>query len=224
MGFVPRVAFPSGALVRDGRLQVYYGAADTGFALASVDLELLLAELDPSGRLAGSNVQQRRPARALRRQPHHCPAAGVRLGGERRIQPGDRTARRSGPYRLPGPGNDDRSVLGYAVSGDGFAVDERPNEPIYLPREPIELPAEPGCGSGCEDPRLTMIGEELYLLYTAYNGHDARVALSSIAVDDFRARRWNWSGLSQCRRRRSGTRTPACSRAKSTASTLFSIA
>lgn len=190
-GFVPDVAFPSGALVCDGRLNVYYGAADTGVALASVDLELLLREL---------RAKRSRPALAApgakalfaRYEGNPIIVPRAELGWEARgtfnpaaVLLGDQVHL---VYRALG--DDDRSVLGYALSRDALSVDERPSEPIYLPREPIELAADPGGGSGCEDPRLTLIDGRLYLLYTAYNGHDARVALSSIASEDFLARRW----------------------------------
>ena len=46
---------------------------------------------------------------------------------------------------------------------------------------------------GCEDPRLTRIGEQVYMTYVAYDGHShPRVALTSIYIDDFLSKRWNW--------------------------------
>jgi beta-1,2-mannobiose phosphorylase / 1,2-beta-oligomannan phosphorylase len=44
-GDVNNVVFPTGAVVFDGRLYIYYGAADTRIAAVSVDLEELLKEL-----------------------------------------------------------------------------------------------------------------------------------------------------------------------------------
>jgi predicted GH43/DUF377 family glycosyl hydrolase len=102
------------------------------------------------------------------------------------------------------------SVLGYASSADGRTIDERLDEPAYVPREPFEITPPPPRGlehpnpyarqymsgggyGGCEDPRLTLIGDEVYMTYVAFNGFDPpRVALTSIAVDDFLARRWRW--------------------------------
>lgn len=48
-GDVNNVVFPTGAVVRDGRLYIYYGAADTLIAAKSVDMKELLAELKTSG-------------------------------------------------------------------------------------------------------------------------------------------------------------------------------
>jgi predicted GH43/DUF377 family glycosyl hydrolase len=102
------------------------------------------------------------------------------------------------------------SVLGYASSADGRHIDERLDEPAYVPREPFEITPPPPRGlehpnpyarqymsgggyGGCEDPRLTRIDDDLYMTYVAFNGFDPpRVALASIAVDDFLARRWRW--------------------------------
>jgi predicted GH43/DUF377 family glycosyl hydrolase len=191
-GFVPRVAFPSGALLRDGRLNVYYGAADTAVALASVDLELLLCELQPE-RSRPACPAPRGSAQLVRCQDNPIIAPRPELAWEARGTFNPAAVLLDGKVHLVyrALGQDDVSVLGYAQSSDGLKIDERLSEPIYLPREPIELAADGG-GCGCEDPRLTMIDERLYLLYTAYNGHDARIALSSIASADFLARRWDW--------------------------------
>ena len=105
-------------------------------------------------------------------------------------------------------GDTDNSLLGYASSLDGFHIHERLSEPAYLPREPFEgvnsLPhfdgkkvslyaSGGGGGGGCEDPRLTRIEDRVYLTYVAYDGYSPpRVALSSIGLDDFLQKQWNW--------------------------------
>lgn len=43
-GFVPGVVFPTGVVLRNGRLLIYYGAADTVTAVAETSLEALAAE------------------------------------------------------------------------------------------------------------------------------------------------------------------------------------
>ena len=40
-GNVPNIVFPSGALINDGKLFIYYGAADTTCCVATCDLEAL---------------------------------------------------------------------------------------------------------------------------------------------------------------------------------------
>ncbi len=106
-------------------------------------------------------------------------------------------------------GDNDVSVMGYAVSSDAITFD-RLKEPAYIPRESFEgAPKRPQGGStfhtspfisggggwgGCEDPRLTQIENKLYLTYVAYNGwSEPRVALSSITVEDFVNHVWDWA-------------------------------
>src|SRR3989344_1054337 len=103
-------------------------------------------------------------------------------------------------------GDQDVSVLGYAESRDGFYVDYRHAEPIYIPTKADELSGNPtstppvspfasGGGSfgGCEDPRITKMDDWLYMTYVAYDGWSPqRVALTSIKVADFLNHKWNW--------------------------------
>lgn len=103
-------------------------------------------------------------------------------------------------------GEDDSSVFGYASSSDGVHIDERLEEPAYVPSAPFEragdTPYMPtglytsggGAYGGCEDPRITKIGDKLYMTYVAHNGSNSpRVALTTISVSDFLNKRWNWS-------------------------------
>ncbi len=103
-------------------------------------------------------------------------------------------------------GGDDVSVLGYASSDDGISFDERSNEPAYMPlstkmttpkeeQKPLESAYFSGGGwnGGCEDPRLTLIGDRVYLTYTAFDGWGSiRIALSSITLQDFLNKNWKW--------------------------------
>jgi predicted GH43/DUF377 family glycosyl hydrolase len=103
-------------------------------------------------------------------------------------------------------GGNDVSVLGYASSEDGVSFDERLDEPAYVPittkttaAKEDRKPAEPaylsggGWNGGCEDPRLTLIDDVVYLTYTAFDGWGSiRIALSSIALEDFLNKHWKW--------------------------------
>ena len=82
-------------------------------------------------------------------------------------------------------GEDDVSHIGLAVT-DGYKLLERLPEPIFSPLLPEEK-------MGCEDPRLTIIKDRIYMLYTAYNGNIAQIAAASISAEDFLQRRFqNW--------------------------------
>ncbi len=102
-------------------------------------------------------------------------------------------------------GNDGVSRIGYASSEDGKNFDDRLPYPVYmhqnLPPRQNQLQkyslAHYGSGgswSGCEDARATMIDDQLYLTYNAFNGWDSqRVAVTSISRDDLNAKRWKWT-------------------------------
>jgi beta-1,2-mannobiose phosphorylase / 1,2-beta-oligomannan phosphorylase len=101
-------------------------------------------------------------------------------------------------------GGDDVSVLGYASSEDGITMTERLNDPAFVPSvtknpdpdEPATLPAYcsgGGWNGGCEDPRLALIDDNVYLMYTAFDGWGSiRIALTSINVKDFLDKNWSW--------------------------------
>lgn len=96
------------------------------------------------------------------------------------------------------------SVFGYAASNDGIHIDERSTTPIFISKDPQECKKDAiaallypyesgGSWTGCEDPRLTMIDDTIYMVYTAFNGtRPPGVALTSISVNDFINKQWNW--------------------------------
>jgi beta-1,2-mannobiose phosphorylase / 1,2-beta-oligomannan phosphorylase len=101
-------------------------------------------------------------------------------------------------------GDTDLSVLGYASSKDGLTIDERLDEPAYIPREPFETPgnnsfksiaahfASGGGYGGVEDPRITRVDDTIYLTYVAFDGATPpRAAMSSIDVEDFLKQKWD---------------------------------
>ena len=99
-------------------------------------------------------------------------------------------------------GYDYLSTVGYAVSLDGVTIDHRPDFPIYRPSANFEtnktgtvnyqLMSAGGYG-GCEDPRITLIDDRVYMVYVAFDGwSNLRLALTSIDAYDFLNQRWNW--------------------------------
>src|SRR3989344_561160 len=100
-------------------------------------------------------------------------------------------------------GDNDSSVLGYAASSDGYTVDERLPYFIYrrsnnfsrpdLSASPIDYISGGGWNGGCEDPRVTLLGDVVYMLYTAFDGWGSvRIALTSIKLDDLKNKKWEW--------------------------------
>ncbi len=100
-------------------------------------------------------------------------------------------------------GYDYVSSVGYATSTDGLTIDERFDKPIFRPTQPFESTSNPGeinmaflsagCG-GCEDPRVTKVGNRIFMTYVAFNGYsEPRIALTSIALKDFLDHNWLWT-------------------------------
>lgn len=184
-GIIPNIVFPTSMLLNEDQLEIYYGAADTTCAKATIALPALLRALDPSHK-----------ARTFTRAPDNpilAPiaenafesqavfnAAAVDLGGSVHIV-----------YRAMGA--DNTSTMGYARSKNGLTIDERFPTPIYGPRADFELKrGSPTGNSGCEDPRIVVIGDRLYMTYTAYNGvHVPQGAVTSISTEDFLAHRFD---------------------------------
>lgn len=185
-GMVPSIVFPTGALLDKGRLDIYYGAADTVCARASLNLQDLLDAMAPERRTE--------LAKRVKENPIISPLQGHSWENKATFNAAAIDIDGTVHLLYRAMGDDNVSVLGYASSQDGVNITERLAEPAYVPREDFEK-KKGGDGGGCEDPRLTRIGNTIYLAYTAFNGVDPwRSAMSSISVKDFVSHKWEkWS-------------------------------
>lgn len=177
-GLVPHITFPSGALIRNNKLEVYYGAADTHCAVATIPLDNLLKSITD---------ERRTHIKRFPGNPIISPRPGVLWESDGTINPAavDLDNKTHIVYRAVGANN--FSTMGYASSSDGFSIDERSDKPIYFPRADFEK-------RGCEDPRLMVVEGRLYMTYTGYDGSTPRVAISSISIEDFIKHKWSsWS-------------------------------
>ena len=188
-GHASHIIFPSGALMTKKKnkeiLEIYYGAADTHCAKAKVNLNdllktITLGEKPIVKRFLGNPIIAPRPKIDWEAKGTFNPAA-ILFQGKTHIL-----------YRAVSL--KDVSVIGYASSKDGFSIDERGSKPIYISRAPFEKNGESDHNFGCEDPRIVKIGEQIYIFYTAYNGHTPRVAVSSISSADFTDKKWQAKG------------------------------
>jgi len=185
-GLVPDVVFPSGALVRRNQLYLYYGASDTTCCVASIKLSALLGlMLNKVPFLKLQRAEENPIIQPVKEHPWESkdvlnPAA-IYLNDKVHII-----------YRAMS--EDNTSSFGYATSADGIHIDYRSSEPAYTPREEFERKLVPGGNSGCEDPRLTVIGNKIHMFYTAYDGKNPpRVAATFINTEDFLSQDWKWS-------------------------------
>jgi len=186
VGYVGNVIFPSGTrLLKDGKLEIYYGAADTTCCKATVNINDLLGSINPK-------TKEKYYFQRYSKNPILLPTqniwenkavfnpAAIDLGGKIHIL-----------YRAMG--QDDTSTIGYASTVNGFEITERLDYPIYTPRADFELKKRQG-NSGCEDPRIVILGDKLHMFYTAYDGENPpRVATTNITIADFLSKTWNWS-------------------------------
>ncbi|MCW3990909.1 MAG: glycosidase [Candidatus Bathyarchaeota archaeon] len=81
-------------------------------------------------------------------------------------------------------GEDKVSRIGYASSEDGYHIDLRLPNPVFEPSCSLEK-------YGCEDPRLTLIGDRYVMTYTAY-GDIFQVGITSISSADILEMNWAW--------------------------------
>ena len=96
-------------------------------------------------------------------------------------------------------GQDDVSVLGYASTFNGHQIQERPTYFLYKRapskpnfNEPVFYESGGGWCGGCEDPRVTLIDDTVYIIYTAFDGWSSvRLAMTSISLSDFKKKKWN---------------------------------
>ena len=185
-GIVPNVVFPSGAVLNpNGRVDIYYGAADTVCARASLNLSDLLSAMIPERRTELATRAKGNPI--LKPVPEHA------WEGKAVFNPGAIDIDGTVHLLYRAMGEDNTSVLGYAASKNGIRITQRSTSPVYVPREDFEQKkGPPGASSGCEDPRLTRIGGTIHLVYTAFDGVSPwRAALSSISVKDFVAQKFD---------------------------------
>lgn len=100
-------------------------------------------------------------------------------------------------------GDDGVSRLGYA-SGSGARFDERLPYPVFALGAADErtrrfaehsgLSKSGGSMAGVEDPRAVIIGDRMYMTFSAFAGWDSlRIAVSSIAISDLLLKRWKWT-------------------------------
>jgi predicted GH43/DUF377 family glycosyl hydrolase len=185
-GYVGNVVFPTGALLEKDILTIYYGAADTTVCTARVNLMDLISSMHPDSidrfrfkRFSKNPIISPKPEHPWESKATFNPAA-IEIAGKTHIL-----------YRALS--EDNTSSIGYATTENGVDIVDRLADPIYVPREDFEIKKINNANSGCEDPRLTKLGKNIYMCYTAFDGiGPPRVAISSITLKDFIAKNWKW--------------------------------
>jgi len=185
-GYVSDVVFPTGALVNKNTLTIYYGAADTTVCSARVNLEDLISSMSFEHK---NNFRFKRSPK----NPIIFPKAENNWEALATFNPGAVLLKGQTHIIYRAMSQDNTSTFGYAITKNGVDISERLPFPIYMPREDFENKKIKNANSGCEDPRVTKIGKNIYLCYTAFDGiGPPRVAISSITEKNFISRNWNW--------------------------------
>ncbi len=187
VGYVSDVVFPSGAILSGENLQIFYGAADTTGCSATVNLSDLINTLCPK-------MKDDFHVKRFGGNPILIPNKNNAWEAQAVLNPGAIYLKNKTHLFYRAISNDNTSAIGYATSADGLNIDETFKEPIYVPREDFEMKKIVNNNSGCEDPRITKIDDNIYMCYTAFDGiGPPRVAVSSISLKDFLKRKFNWS-------------------------------
>ncbi|MBU1129804.1 hypothetical protein KKE45_00590 [Patescibacteria group bacterium] len=187
-GQVKNVIFPSGAIIENDKLQIYYGATDTFCATAETSLSqlILLMKSNPITQVfklkkyKGNPILETQKDNAWESKAVFNPAMIYE----------------DQKFHLIYRALDQNKIsnLGCAISKDGFNFYWRLIDPIYVPRMDFEQKKNVSNYSGCEDPRITKINDRFYMCYTAYDGiNPPRVALTWIKSKDFINHNWLWS-------------------------------
>ncbi len=194
LGHVPDVVFPSGAILEKSAsrstsgdtLFIYYGASDTTTCMAHVNITDLISTMRPKTSARWHFQRYPKNPIIVPDKTHSWEAQATFNPAALRIKNTTHIL-----YRALSP--DNTSSIGYASTKDGVFIDERCSLPVYIPRENFELKKVAGGNSGCEDPRLTKIGKNIYMCYTAFDGiGPPRVAVTSITEKNFLQKKWKW--------------------------------
>jgi predicted GH43/DUF377 family glycosyl hydrolase len=197
-GLVPNIVFPTGALVKNGQLYVYYGAADKTVAVARGNLDDLIEHYllpkKPGSTWVRDFDHPEKVVKLERYSDNPILKPRYELDWESKAVFNPAAIKLDGKvhlvYRALSENN--ISYFGYASSYDGVTISQRFNDPIYVAGAEFKAKKKNAVMS-CEDPRITKIGDMLYMCYTAFDGSLPRVAITSIKASDFAAKRWNWS-------------------------------
>ncbi len=192
-GMIPNIIFPSGCTIVGDEVRIYYGGCDTVSCVATTKLTDLIEELRPNELTRISLLPRHITFERASANPIIAPRSGVGWEAAYTLNPGAVYVGGKVHIFYRAQGNDGVSVLGYATSKDGIHIDERYDQPVYVPRMYFEKKASGAGFSGCEDARITQMGDVCNMAYTAYDGvNPPRVAVTSIHTKDLERGKFAW--------------------------------
>jgi predicted GH43/DUF377 family glycosyl hydrolase len=180
-GQIKNIVFPEGAIIFNDLLNVYYGGADSVCAVASAKLEDIFAKTEINNPVTVK-------CQKFSYNPILEPIAKNDWESKAVFNPAVCELDNKVYILYRTTSKDNISNIGLAVSYDGYHIDERLDYPIYPLRATFELPYKAGAWGGAEDPRVTIIQDKIYMLYTAYDGILPKLSITSISISDFLSR------------------------------------
>lgn len=191
-GTIPNIIFPSGGVVEGDNLRLYYGASDTAVCVADLSVSNLVTDmLSNEKQIAIESVNSLIHLTRFEGNPILSPIKEHKWEEKAVLNAG--VCSDGNTVNILYRAMDDAyvSTLGMATTKDGFHIEDRLENPVYVPRRDFEKNKSGGSG-GCEDPRITQIGDKIYMHYTSFDGKIPKVTHTEISVADFLARKWNW--------------------------------
>jgi len=186
-GMVRNVIFPSGAILERNTLNLYFGSSDNFCAVSKMKYSCVLRSLSSRPIFFPPKLEKSPQNPILKPNPdNYWQSKAV-------FNPAALYEHDKFYLLYRALSQDNTSTLGLAESTDGTNF-KTFKDPVYIPRADFEQKKSPGNLSGCEDPRITKIGNTYYMFYTAYDGiTPPRVAFTSIKVKDFLGKIWHWA-------------------------------
>lgn len=186
-GTVPDVIFPTSLNIDGSTVRTYYGATDTTIAIAECGLNDFMAKIKVSEKVV--------PKLQKMHAPLITPRSSVAWEANGTFNPGCFTDGKNVHLFYRAQSDLWTSTLGYCRFNAPHSIAERLPDPAYIPRAEFEVKRSKEGYSGCEDARLTLIGDRVYMLYTAYDGvNPPAAAVTAIPLKDLQEKNWKqWS-------------------------------
>ncbi len=186
VGTVPNVIFPTSLVADEDKYHLYYGATDTTVSLASESKSALHDKIQKEIKVV--------PKASKLHFPIITPRFGVMWEANGVFNPGCWDDGKNIHVFYRAQSKNWTSQIGYARLNTPYNIEFLSDEPVYKPRASFETKVMEECYSGCEDPRLTQIGDTVYMLYTAFDGvNPPLVALTHIKAKNIQQGKWDWA-------------------------------
>lgn len=187
---------------RSKNLIRFYFSKDKKITSIKLSLETILTEFIKQGRMRDFAAERKAALERASENPILNPSMENRWESYAVFNAGAIYLNDKVHFVYRAVGESGLSVFGYASSSDGIHIEERSEIPAFvvgnlMPKHIQGFTPYPylsgGSWWGCEDPRLTVLEDSIIMTFTVFDGiNPPCVAITTISVDDFLNKRWNW--------------------------------